>query len=57
MKTLGAHRLDMGRPLIDEDDVEAGIGEVGSYTAAIGARSKHRDFLVHTQYPEALSGG
>jgi len=33
--------------LIDEDNIETGIGEVGGNATAIGARSEHRNFLCH----------
>ena len=41
-----AHRLDMGRPLVDEDDVVAGAGQVGAGAAAIGAGGEHGDLFV-----------
>ncbi len=42
-----AHRLDVLRPLIDEDDVATGLGEIGCGAAAVGAGAEHCDFLAH----------
>ena len=46
------HRLDMRRPLIDQDDVVAGPRQVGAGATAVGARGEHGDLLVgHPSYP------
>jgi hypothetical protein len=47
METVGAHGLDVRRPLVDEHDVEPGIGEVGRDAASVGAGAENCDFLVH----------
>ena len=44
-----AHRLDMGRPLVDQDDVMAGPGEVGADRGAIGAGAENRDPSGHAR--------
>jgi hypothetical protein len=46
-QAVGAHCLDMSRPLIDEDDVMACIGQIGGGATAIGARAENGDFIVH----------
>ena len=47
MQAVGAHGLDMGRPLVDEHDIEPRIGEVGRDAASVGAGAENGDFLVH----------
>ena len=41
------HRLDMGRPLVDQGDVEAGIDQVRGDATAVGAGPEHCDLVVH----------
>jgi hypothetical protein len=47
MQTVGAHGLDVRRPLVDEHDVKPGIGEVGRDAASVRAGPENCDFLVH----------
>jgi hypothetical protein len=47
VEPFSPHCLDMGRPLVDEHNIEARVGEVRGDATAIGTRSKHCDFLIH----------
>lgn len=48
---LFAHRLHVLRPLVDDDDVEARVDQVGRHAAADGARAQDGDFPVHVFPP------
>jgi hypothetical protein len=47
MEAVGAHGLDVSRPLVDQHDIEAGIREVGRDATSVRASTENCDFLVH----------
>jgi hypothetical protein len=47
VKTVGAHRFDVGGPLVDDYDIEPSIREVGGDTTSVRSCAKNCDFLVH----------
>jgi hypothetical protein len=47
MKAVGAHRLDVRGPLVNEYDIEPGIREVGGDTTSVRAGAENCDFLAH----------
>ena len=53
LDAVGAHRGNVFGPLIDQDDIEAGIDQIGGNTTAVGAGAEHRDFLRHA-FPAAI---
>jgi len=47
MQPVGAHGLDVSRPLVDEHHIEPGICEVGRDATSVRASAKNCDFLFH----------
>jgi len=54
MQTVGAHCLDVSRPLIDQYDVEPSIREVGGDTTSVRPGAENCDFLVHYVHVEEM---
>jgi hypothetical protein len=47
MEAARPHCLDVSGPLVDEHDIEPGIGEVGGDATAVRAGAENCDFLFH----------